>query len=167
MLLLDEPTAGLDPGQIQETREVIRAFSEDHAVLLSTHILPEVTLICKRIAIINQGKLLAVDSPSSLQAASEKTSNVTIDFSGDISSVKRDISEIAGVTTVKETPVSGKTTNYRIECQVEARDDIEADIAKAVVNAGKLHGLVRQQPSLENVFLKYVDESKESDGVEQ
>ena len=55
VLLLDEPTAGLDPGQIQETREVIRAFGAEHAVLLSTHILPEVTLICRRVAIINQG----------------------------------------------------------------------------------------------------------------
>ena len=73
VLLLDEPTAGLDPGQIQETREVIRSFGEQHAVLLSTHILPEVTLICRRVAIINQGRLLAIDSPGGLQRASEQT----------------------------------------------------------------------------------------------
>jgi len=71
--LLDEPTAGLDPGQIQETREVIRAFGEKHAVLLSTHILHEATLICQRVAIINQGRLLAIDSPSGLQRASKQT----------------------------------------------------------------------------------------------
>ena len=64
VLLLDEPTAGLDPGQIQETREVIRAFGADHAVLLSTHILAEATLICRRVAIINHGRLLAIDSPT-------------------------------------------------------------------------------------------------------
>ena len=73
VLLLDEPTAGLDPGQIQETREVIRAFGEDHAVLFSTHILAEVTLICQRVAIINHGRLLAIDSPRGLQRAVEQT----------------------------------------------------------------------------------------------
>ena len=80
VLLLDEPTAGLDPGQIQETREVIRAFGEDHAVLLSTHILPEVTLICRRVAIINQGRLLAIDSPASLQKASEQANSVRLEI---------------------------------------------------------------------------------------
>ena len=78
VLLLDEPTAGLDPGQIQETREVIRSFGENHAVLLSTHILHEVTLICRRVAIINQGRLLAIDSPAGLQRASEQTNRVVL-----------------------------------------------------------------------------------------
>src|SRR5574341_1257114 len=63
VLLLDEPTAGLDPGQIHEAREVIRSFGEHHAVLLSTHILAEAALICRRVAIISQGRLLAIDSP--------------------------------------------------------------------------------------------------------
>ena len=76
VLLLDEPTAGLDPGQIHETREVIRAFGEDHAVLLSTHILAEATLICRRVAIINHGRLLAIDSPAGLQRAMEQTNRV-------------------------------------------------------------------------------------------
>jgi ABC-2 type transport system ATP-binding protein len=67
VLLLDEPTIGLDPAQIHETREVIRAFGDSHTVLLSTHILPEVTLICGRVAIIDQGRLLAIDSPAGLQ----------------------------------------------------------------------------------------------------
>src|SRR5687767_7398038 len=78
VLLLDEPTAGLDPGQIQETREVIRAFGENHAVLLSTHILAEATLICRRVAIINHGRLLAVDSPAGLQRAMEQANRVTL-----------------------------------------------------------------------------------------
>src|SRR5207248_6550164 len=64
VLLLDEPTAGLDPGQIHETREVIRAFGEQHAVLFSTHIVAEVALICRRVAIINHGRLVTIDTPS-------------------------------------------------------------------------------------------------------
>ncbi len=82
VLLLDEPTAGLDPGQIQETREVIRAFGADHAVLLSTHILAEATLICRRVAIINHGRLLAIDSPAGLQRAMEQTNRVALRVTG-------------------------------------------------------------------------------------
>ena len=79
VLLLDEPTAGLDPGQIQETREVIRAFGEHHAVLFSTHILAEATLICRRVAIIDQGRLLAIDSPAGLQRAMEQSHRITVE----------------------------------------------------------------------------------------
>ena len=71
VLLLDEPTAGLDPAQIQEAREVIRAAGRDCAVLLSTHILAEVTLVCRRVAIINHGRLIAMDSPNGLERAVE------------------------------------------------------------------------------------------------
>ncbi|MGH7383757.1 MAG: ABC transporter ATP-binding protein, partial [Candidatus Rokuibacteriota bacterium] len=78
VLLLDEPTAGLDPGQIQETREVIRSFGKGHAVLFSTHILAEATLICRRVAIINHGRLLAIDSPTGLRRAMEQTNRVTL-----------------------------------------------------------------------------------------
>src|SRR5205823_13493408 len=78
VLLLDEPTAGLDPGQIQETREVIRTFGAEHAVLLSTHILPEATLICHRVAIINRGRLLAIDSPRGLERAVEQSNRVRL-----------------------------------------------------------------------------------------
>ena len=91
VLLLDEPTAGLDPGQIQETREVIRSFGEQHAVLLSTHILPEVTLICRRVAIINQGRLLAIDSPASLQRASEQTNRVLLTASAPAEALRTEL----------------------------------------------------------------------------
>src|SRR5919109_4130849 len=79
VLLLDEPTAGLDPAQIQETRELIRAFGAVHAVLLSTHILAEVTLICRRVAIIDKGRLLAIDSPAGLQRAVAQTNRVLVE----------------------------------------------------------------------------------------
>jgi ABC-2 type transport system ATP-binding protein len=78
VLLLDEPTIGLDPAQIHETRDMIRSFGVEHAVLLSTHILPEATLICQRVAIINHGRLLAIDAPSGLQRAVEQTNRVTL-----------------------------------------------------------------------------------------
>ena len=125
VLLLDEPTAGLDPGQIQETREVIRSFGKEHAVLISTHILPEVTLICQRVAIIYHGRLMAID----------------------------------GVIATQVGKVPGRESLCRAECQVEARMDIESDIARVIAGRWALHRLDRQQPTLENVFLRYVSEA--------
>ena len=66
MLILDEPTAGLDPKQIIETRELIRSLAGDHTIVLSTHILPEVAQTCQRVVIINKGKVVAVDTPENL-----------------------------------------------------------------------------------------------------
>ena len=158
VLLLDEPTAGLDPGQIQETREVIRAFGADHAVLLSTHILPEITLICQRVAIINDGRLLAIDSPSGLQRASEQTNRVSLIMTGPADAIREALLGVEGVSAVDVRADRGDT--LAIECQVDSRPDIAADIARAVATRWSLHRLERQQPTLENVFLRYVGEQR-------
>jgi ABC-2 type transport system ATP-binding protein len=156
VLLLDEPTAGLDPGQIQETREVIRAFGRDHAVLLSTHILPEVTLICQRVAIINDGRLLAVDSPEGLQQASEESNSVTLDAIAPAAALREALLSIEGVKAVAVHAVPGNTLLQRVDCQVDAGEGVEARIARAVAARWELHRLERRQPTLENVFLRYV-----------
>jgi len=164
VLLLDEPTAGLDPGQIQETREVIRAFGEKHSVLLSTHILPEVTLICARVAIINHGRLLAIDSPSGLQQASEQTNSVTLDATAPEQPLREALASIEGVNAVSVRTLPGHESLHRVECQVDARDGIEARIARAVAGRWELHRLERQQPTLENIFLRYVG-ARQLDGA--
>ena len=159
VLLLDEPTAGLDPGQIQETREVIRSFGKEHAVLLSTHILPEVTLICRRVAIINQGRLLAIDSPAGLQRASEQTNRVMLVASAPVEALRTELLSVAGVRAVTMHPVPGMQEMFNVECQTDARDGVESAIARAVAARWDLHRLERQQPTLENIFLRYVGQS--------
>ena len=161
VLLLDEPTAGLDPGQIQETREVIRAFGEKHAVLLSTHILHEVTLICHKVAIINDGRLLAVDSPNGLQQASEQTNRVSLEVTGPGNDIREELLSIEGVHSVAAHPVPGSGSRHRVECHVDVSDGIEARIARTVAERWDLHRLERQQPTLENVFLRYIEQGKE------
>ena len=138
---------------------VIRSFGENHAVLLSTHILPEVTLICKRVAIINHGRLLAVDSPASLQAASEQTNNVVFDVTAPAEPLRQELLAIDGVEAVNILTVPEPDSRLRVECQVDARDGIESRIARAVASRWDLHRLERQRPTLENVFLRYVQES--------
>ncbi len=157
VLLLDEPTAGLDPGQIQETREVIRSFGEKHAVLISTHILPEVTLICKRVAIINNGRLLAIDSPAGLQAASEESSRVSLRLTGATEDAVRDeLLSIDGVQSVTVADVTGQPGMLDVQCHVTAVEGIEAQIARVSASKWNLNKLERQQPTLENIFLRYI-----------
>jgi ABC-2 type transport system ATP-binding protein len=159
VLLLDEPTAGLDPGQIQEAREVIRAFGVDHAVLLSTHILPEATLICRRVAIINQGRLLAIDSPAGLQKASEQTNSVRLEVTAPAEALRDALLAIDGVRGVSVRPMPGSEVMQTVECQVDAQEGIEARIARGVASRWDLHRLERQQPTLENIFLGYVGDT--------
>ena len=159
VLLLDEPTAGLDPGQIQETREVIRSVGVKHAVLLSTHILPEVTLICQRVAIINQGRILATGTPASLQQAAEATSSVLAEASGDPDRLHRALADTDGVRAVSVKPLPSRDRLQIIECQVDAVDGVEARIARTLIANGELFKLERRQPTLENVFLRYIGHS--------
>ncbi len=167
VLLLDEPTAGLDPGQIQETREVIRSFGEHHAVLLSTHILPEVTLICRRVAIISQGRLLAIDSPSSLQRASEQINRVTLTATAPRDALHAELLAVSGVIAVSAHDVPGNKGLLGVECQTDAREGVEAAIARAVASRWDLHRLERQQPTLENIFLRYVSQSPPESSTEE
>src|SRR5262245_4480359 len=127
VLLLDEPTAGLDPSQIQETREVIRAFGQDHAVLLSTHILAEVTLICRRVAIIDHGRLLAVDSPAGLQRAVEQTNQVLLQVTAPADALRDTLSAVDGVEAVSVGAAAGNGV-LTAECRVAAREGVEAAI---------------------------------------
>ena len=156
VLLLDEPTAGLDPGQIQETREVIRNFGAQHTVLLSTHILPEVTMICQRVAIINNGRLLAIDSPANLQRAADQSNQVALTARAPAAALETELRAIDGVLGVIIHAHPSAERVVTVNCQVESREGIEAAIARAVANRWDLYRLERQQPTLENIFLRYI-----------
>ena len=164
VLLLDEPTIGLDPGQLHEARDIIRSFGTEHAVLFSTHILSEVTMICKRVAIISNGRLLAIDSPSGLQQALEQTNRVSLQVSlpphgvsggRPADELRQELLAVDGVRSV-EAEADGD--RLQVECQIEPRDGVEAAIARAVAPRWPLHSLGRQEPTLENIFLQYVSE---------
>lgn len=155
VLLLDEPTSGLDPGQIQETREVIRSFGRGRAVLLSTHILPEVTLICDRVAILHHGRLLAIDSPAGLSRTVEETSRIDLVAAAPAGPLRAELLGIAGVRAVAADGADGGP--LAVTCTVDAgREGVEAEIARAVAGRWGLHRLERVEPTLENVFLSYV-----------
>ncbi len=155
VLLLDEPTSGLDPGQISETREVIRSFGRDHSVLLSTHILPEVTLLCDRIAILHHGRLLAIDSPSGLGAAVGRANRVELQVAPNgPPDLKDRLLDVGGVVRVD---IDDRQVPCSVNCAVDSSGNVEAAIARAVSRDWELLALRRHDPSLEDVFLHYVE----------
>jgi ABC-2 type transport system ATP-binding protein len=149
VLILDEPTAGLDPKQINETRQLIRDLAGDHTIILSTHILPEVAQTCQRVVIINKGRVVAVDTPENLTArlTGSETMYVQIDAEGaDPGPV---LAGIGGVTRVLGSDGGG------FEVESERGTDIRRELARTVVNRG--WGLLELRPmrmSLEEVFMK-------------
>lgn len=160
VLLLDEPTSGLDPGQIQETRDVIKQCGVKQSVLLSTHILTEVTLLCARVAIINEGKLLAIDTPSGLRQASEQSNRVSLLVSGNVENLKialKEIDDIQKVDVFKQ-----DKDKVLIVCHLNSNNDTENIIAKLATEKTKLYQLERHGPTLENVFLQYIKKGKNS-----
>ncbi|MEZ5931903.1 MAG: ABC transporter ATP-binding protein [Alphaproteobacteria bacterium] len=162
VLLLDEPTIGLDPGQIQETRSVIQEFGKDRAVLISTHILPEVTLICQRVAIINHGRLLAIDTPEGLQRAAEESAIVALRVGGETRALRQALLAVDGVTAVDVEEADG---DLIAQCRIDDRSGIEAAIARAVAPHFDLHRLERRQPTLESVFLHYINERETTEAA--
>jgi ABC-2 type transport system ATP-binding protein len=157
VLVLDEPTAGLDPKQIIETRQLIHELAGDHTIILSTHILPEVAQTCQRVVIINKGKVVAVDTPANLtrQLSGAETMYVLVD-GGDASGP---LQEVAGVSRVAATDRHGSAVGYEVEC--ESGEDVRRELARAVVSQG--FGLLELRPlrmSLEEVFLQVTTEEE-------
>jgi ABC-2 type transport system ATP-binding protein len=157
VLILDEPTAGLDPKQIIETRELIRGLAGDHTIVLSTHILPEVAQTCQRVVIINKGRVVAVDTPDGLTARLQgaETLYVQIDAMG--AQPAEVLQAIPGVSRVAVADHRAGSDGFEVE---SARGrDIRRDIARAVVNSG--WGLLELRPmrmSLEEIFLQVTTE---------
>jgi ABC-2 type transport system ATP-binding protein len=157
VLILDEPTAGLDPKQIIETRQLIKQLAGDHTIILSTHILPEVSQTCQRVVIINKGHVVAVDTPDNLTSRlrGSETMYVQVDASGGDASTS--LTGIPGVLRVVEADRKDGVVGYEVES--EHGRDVRRDLARAVVSSG--WGLLELRPlrmSLEEIFLSLTTE---------
>jgi ABC-2 type transport system ATP-binding protein len=157
VLILDEPTAGLDPKQIIETRQLIKELAGDHTIILSTHILPEVSQTCQRVVIINKGRVVAVDTPDNLTSRlrGSETMYVQVDAAG--GDVAGALSRLPGVARVAEADRRDGHAGYEIES--ETGQEIRRDIARTIVSNG--WGLLELRPmrmSLEEIFLSLTTE---------
>jgi ABC-2 type transport system ATP-binding protein len=152
VLILDEPTAGLDPKQIIETRQLIKELGGNHTVILSTHILPEVSQTCQRVVIINNGRVVAIDTPENLTSRlrGSETMYVQVDAAG--ADVRSALEGVPGVTRVSLADTRGQATGFEISSQ--SGRDIRRQLASTIVTRG--WGLLELRPlrmSLEEIFL--------------
>jgi gliding motility-associated transport system ATP-binding protein len=158
VLILDEPTAGLDPKQINETRDLIKSLSGDHTIVLSTHILPEVEQTCEQVIIINKGKLVATDSVNNLQTRARGAGSVLVEVGGrggalQQAAVQQRFEQIAGVSRVVFKEAHDSCLVFEVEGKVD--QTIRGNIARAVVESGwDLNELRTAAVSLEEVFLQ-------------
>ncbi|HEY1809629.1 MAG TPA: ATP-binding cassette domain-containing protein [Acidobacteriaceae bacterium] len=158
VLILDEPTAGLDPKQINETRDLIKSLAGDHTIILSTHILPEVEQTCEQVLIINKGKLVATDSVHNLQARARGAESMMLEVaarSGDLSvpHVQERLTAISGVSNVTCKGQDAQGAVFEIESHKGQL--VRGDLARAVVDAGwDLNELRPAAMSLEEIFLQ-------------
>jgi ABC-2 type transport system ATP-binding protein len=170
VLILDEPTAGLDPKQINETRDLIKGLAGDHTIILSTHILPEVEQTCEQVIIINKGKLVATDSVRNLQARARGAESVLVEIAGrngnlEAGIVQHKLEQVAGVSRV----LSKGKDNGRAVFEVESQKGrfVRGDLARVVVECGwDLNELRPAAMSLEEIFLQLTG-SEASAGTEQ
>jgi ABC-2 type transport system ATP-binding protein len=150
VLILDEPTAGLDPKQIIETRNLIKELAGNHTIILSTHILPEVSQTCDRVVIINKGRVVAEDTPHNLMARLRGSETLYVQVDANGADAAGALRRVPGVTGVAEADRRDGAVGY----EVQSGHDVRRDLARAVVAGG--WGLLELRPmnmSLEEIFL--------------
>jgi ABC-2 type transport system ATP-binding protein len=153
VLVLDEPTAGLDPKQIIETRQLIKGLAGRHTIILSTHILPEAAKTCQRVVVINAGKIVAVGTPDELTRRLQGFETILLTVEGLAADVKEKLQRVEGVNLVQPRDTSDGRVTY--EVHAEKGKDVRAELARAVVESHwKLYELKTSGLSLEDIFLK-------------
>ncbi|MDI6760444.1 MAG: ATP-binding cassette domain-containing protein [Candidatus Brocadiaceae bacterium] len=158
ILILDEPTIGLDPNQIRQVRSLIKELGKKHTILLSTHILPEVEMICGRVIIINNGKLVAMDTPGNLTSKLRGGATIHLEAKGPFRQIKAGLEGIPSVLSVKgedesAAPSGTRTKTHRFVLETDKGRDVREEVFNAFVeNKWVLLGMKKEAVTLEEVF---------------
>ena len=160
VLVLDEPTIGIDPIQVVETRQLIKNLGGEHTLIISTHILPEVSQICERVIIIHEGQVIAEDTPENLALRLVGSERVDLDVKGpqqDVLVALRDVEGVREAVRIDGAP--GSVPRYRVQSELGV--EVRADLASMVINSGwdllRLDGVIM---SLEEIFLRLTTEDE-------
>ena len=152
VLILDEPTIGIDPIQVVETRQLIKDLGRENTIVLSTHILPEVSMICDRVLIIHEGQIVAEDTPRSLAERLQGVERLAVEVEGPADQVAAVLRKVQGVVNVAYSEAGDRNT-FRLQLRRGA--DLRDDISRAIIENGwGLLGLQMESMSLEEIFLK-------------
>jgi ABC-2 type transport system ATP-binding protein len=166
VLILDEPTIGIDPIQVVETRELIRDLGGDRTVVVSTHILPEVSALCERVIIIHEGQIVAIDKPENLATRLRGVERIELDVHGPTRDIVAAMQRVDSVTAVHRKPPTAGETFGSYEVEAEQGADVRADLASVVVKGGwSLLKLESVGMSLEEIFLRLTTSEQASEPV--
>ena len=169
LLILDEPTIGIDPRQVVETRQIIKGLGGTHTVLISSHVLPEVSMIADRVLIIHEGHVVAMDKMENLSNTLGGNTRVSIEVRGPEKAIERALLSVEGIQEVQIEEVTGDVV--RLQVQGTAGRPVREDIAKTIVDGG--WGLYEMNPfglTLEEIFLRLTTNEEDpsaSDGEEE
>ncbi len=154
VLILDEPTIGIDPIQVAMTRQLIKELGKDRTILISTHILPEVSMICERVIIIHEGRIVAEDRIENLSSMIGGPKRIKLEVEGPVEKIAERLRQIKGVHQV-----SHQNTHYIVECSKE--QDPRGKIMETIVQSGwTLLSMESLEMSLEDIFLKLTTEEE-------
>lgn len=167
VIILDEPTVGLDPKQITEIRNLIKKLGEKHTVILSTHILSEVSQICEKVIIINRGKIVAIDTPENLEKTTREQNGISItveDPKGNMSKLKEKIKEIDNVELVKDNEDGTKQYVITTASDIDLRKKLFEVLPKEEI---VIFELKKTENTLEDAFIKLIDTSKQESSASE
>lgn len=167
VLILDEPTVGLDPKQVIQIRNLIKSLGKDHTIILSSHILSEISQICEKVIIINKGNLVAIDTPENLEnkVKEENALLVTIeDKQGKVEEVAKTIKDIKTIKLVKKLPDGTKQYSITSNGEVDIRKQIFETFAK---NEITIFELKKSEATLEEAFINLIDKEKKIEQKEE
>lgn len=165
VIILDEPTVGLDPKQITEIRNLIKELGKKHTVILSTHILPEASQICEKVIIINKGKIVAIDTPENLEKATKERNGISIiveDPKGNMNKLKEIINEIDTVEFVKDHKDGTKQYIITTSSDIDLRKKLFEVLPKEEI---VIFELKKTENTLEDAFMKLINTTKQEDTV--
>lgn len=160
VIILDEPTVGLDPRQIIEIRNLIKSLAEEHTIILSTHILPEVSMTCNRVAIINRGEIVATGTPEEMRAKLAGDRGYELEIEGEIDAIEKGVNLLESLSAVislqRGEIFEDNSGKHRLKLKIKSKQEIDygGEITATIVSSGlRLCELRRSQASLEEVFL--------------
>lgn len=167
VIILDEPTVGLDPKQITEIRNLIKKLGEKHTVILSTHILSEVSQICEKVIIINKGKIIAVDTPENLEKTTREQNGISVtveDPKGNMKKIKDKIKEIDNIELVKDNEDGTKQYVITTASDIDLRKKLFEVLPKEEI---VIFELKKTENTLEDAFIKLIDTSKQENTTDE
>jgi len=161
VLILDEPTVGLDPKQIIEVRQLIKSLSGNHTIILSTHILPEVSMTCERVVIIDKGRVVAEDTPENLKTDLAGSQRLHVTVKGTVRDIQSKLGKVPGVLKVQKLSVGEAGGAHEFVLEGANDQEIRPQVAKTIIDGGwDLYEMKPEGLSLEDVFLRVTTEEE-------